>query len=100
LARLEVSNDRQCAHVHEQRSVAVEAEHPSSRIAQRHPQRNRGRMAHATDGQKVALNFVTLDSKLEDLARGLARRGHDDIIRVGELEDLAQRVLALERAEW
>mmetsp|Transcript_65049 Transcript_65049/g.130830 ORF Transcript_65049/g.130830 Transcript_65049/m.130830 type:complete len:209 (-) Transcript_65049:326-952(-) len=93
-------NGRERAHVHERRTVAVDAEHLHLPLCQRNAQRYGRAVPHASDGEEVLLvGLPSRGSQLEHLPGGEACGGDQRILReVGHdlLEDLltVQHVLA------
>lgn len=93
--RLALGNHRQCAKVHQRRTVAVQAPDAAVRLLQRDFQRNHARMSHRPDGQEVTLMpFAALLTELEDFTAELPCRGHNHIARIHRVQHDFRRPLA------
>ena len=85
------SDHRHAAHVHQQRTIAIQTHHAPLGLPNGHTQGDGRRVPHATHGQKVALLLAMLDAQLEYFARGLAGGGNDQIVFCTQLQQLFQR---------
>ena len=55
IRRLLIADNRQPAHVHDDRAIAIQAVHGALRLGQRDPESNLRRMAHAADRAEVGM---------------------------------------------
>ena len=68
-----------CAHMHQRSAVAVEHKHTLLRTMEGNAERNRTRMPHRADGEKVMCVILAAPlAQLKELAPRLARGGDDD----------------------